>query len=702
MRKLLLLLFVFTFTISLAACKKDETTKDQTSTTEESTTTTERTIDYDSDVTVNVALNYTSGGNLMSISYQKDAAYESLNGTTYTKGDLLPVWETIGEKLNINFVDKATSSDDNTNAQFARLQTEGFAGVDIVNGTGALIGPEGVNGNFVDIGKYLDVMPNLSAFLDANPAVKISMTAADGGIYFTPYFDGFGELELMFLARIDWIEDILDVENPTFDNDGGVTVPTNLTERQIATPIDVDITVANSDGSTRVVNKAYSTNILDTLAAIQNPTGELLAEAFRTHMENTYGDQGYSKLSEVFTGTDAAYDTDELLALMYVVKANPKYLTRNYDGGPNDAIEVFFPREGKGSRIRNLIKSTEMFGARGVISRHEYLYFDEEGLIQDSRYQDDFIEDINTLSHMYQDGLIVQNPEGSTNWRSTLLNSATGFMTFDYNASTTASKMMDNAKAIDSDAEFQAILPPVVNWLGDGEYFHFSESVRSVKNEAWGIPVGVEDDETKLYRILKLMDGLYDYSSTDSIGTIHLYGPEGWTNGTMQYGSDTVYVLSDDAKQEMTDLAGGNHINYLRQYVGATMPIGHIRSLGLEYQVLSDQGRAGIERINTAIAAGTFKLAGQVDSDNPWFDLSPTFYPVTKVDQDMITAAATFRTLYEDNANITLVKYGFSGEGGSLSVADYKELFNMNNIDVYDLIYIKAYRDAYDRIKEAE
>ncbi len=713
MRKFLLLMVVCAFVFGLAACggKKDNT-EETTTTTEgtETTTTTEGTaittesgIDYDSEVTVNVAINYTSGGNLMSISYQKDSAYVSLDGNTYTQGDLLPVWAEIGEKLNINFVDQATSSDDGTDAQFTRLQTEGFAGVDIVNGTGADIGTEGVNGNFVDIGKYLDVMPHLNAFLEANPAVKVSMTAADEGIYFTPYFDGFGEQELMFLARIDWIEDILDVENPSFDTDTGVTIPTALTERQVSTPIDVDIEVANEDGTTRTVNKAYTSNILDVLAAISNPTGEKLANAFRTHIDDTYGDQGYDKLSDVFAGTDACYDTDELLALMYVVKANPKYLTRQHTDGVKDAIEVFFPREARGSRIRNLIRATEMFGNRGVVSRHEYLYFDEDGLIQDVRYEDSFIDNINTLSHVYQDGLIVQNPEeGETNWRATLLNSATGFMSYDYNASSTSSGMMETGTSIDADFKYQAILPPVVDWLGDGEYFHFSESVRSVKKEAWGIPIHVESNETKLYRILKLIDELYDYSSVDSIGTIHLYGPDGWTDGTMQYGSDTVYVLSDEAKSEMNDLAGGNHINYLRQYVGATMPIGHIRSLGLEYQVLSEHGQAGIERLNTAITAGTFKLAGQVDSTNPWYQLSPTFYPVTKADQDMITAAATFRTLYQDNNYITLVKYGFSGNGGSYTEEDYKDLFMMNGIDVYNAIYIKAYRDAYGRIQEAD
>jgi putative aldouronate transport system substrate-binding protein len=281
MKKILSVFLALMFTFALAACGGATTTEN----TESTQATTSSEIDYESEVTLNVALNYVSGGQLMSISYQKDAAYEALNGTTYTKGDLLPAWERIGEKLNVNFVDKATSSDANTNAQFTRLQTENFVGVDLVNATGALLGPEGVKGNFVDIGDYLEYMPNLKAFLDANPAVQVSMTAADGGIYFTPYFDGFGEIEQMFLARIDWIEDILDVTSPTFDTTAAV-VPDNYTRRDVTVPIDVDITVANSDGTTRTVNKAYTANILDVLAGLTNPTGADVANAFRTHMQN--------------------------------------------------------------------------------------------------------------------------------------------------------------------------------------------------------------------------------------------------------------------------------------------------------------------------------------------------------------------------------------------------------------------------------
>ena len=653
---------------------------------------------YEEEVTLNVAINYTSGGELMSITYQKDGVYENFAGKEYTNGDLLPAWEAIGEKLNIKFVDVATNSDENTNAQFTRLQTEQFQGVDLVNGTGALIGPEGVKGNFVDLAKHLNKMPNLNKFLKDNPAVRVSLTSDDEGIYFTPYFDGFGEMENMLLARIDWIEDIIDAENTdNFDTTPAVT-PNNYTRRQVKTPIDVKIKVANPDATTREVTKKYDQNILDVLKGLESPTGKTIADAFRKHIKDTYAEQGYEKLSHVFTGTDAAYDTDELIALFYVLKSNPQYLTREFSAPLTD-VEILFPRESKGNRIRNLFRMTEIFGLRGVFSRHEWLYFNEEGLISDIRAEDRFIDGMNDLAGLYNDKLVVQNPEdGNQNWRATLLSGANGFITYDYNASSTPNNLINAGREKDESLKFQAILPPVVDWLNDGNYFHFTESARSVKNEAWGIPAHVANDETKLARALALVDQMYDYETEDSVGTIHLYGPKGYTDGTITYGNDKVYKLSQNALDEMQELAGGNHINYLRKYVGATMPIGHIRSLGLEFQTLSEQGKLGIERINTAVKAGTLLLAGQTDKTEKWFNLSPTFFPLSKEESSDIATTATFRNIYQDNSLVTILKYGFSGNGGSLTVEAYKESFMYSGKNAYETIYIKAYRDALKRI----
>ena len=118
------------------------------------------------------------------------------------------------------------------------------------------MGPDGAAGSFVNLWNYIDDMPNLKKFLFENPAVAQSIRQGDGGIYFTPYFDGVKELEHMFLARIDWIEDILDAANTNaFD-----TTPVTLGDKyQKETPnaATYSVVVANPDGTTRTVNKSH-------------------------------------------------------------------------------------------------------------------------------------------------------------------------------------------------------------------------------------------------------------------------------------------------------------------------------------------------------------------------------------------------------------------------------------------------------------
>jgi len=640
-------------------------------------------------INLNTAINYQGRG----ITFQESNPYVSLNGKTYTSGMIMPVWEEIGERLNVNFVDvKQTAT---TNDQFQAFATNGFTGADIINGTGVLLNEYGLTGNFVDITKYLNYMPNLNEFLRANPSVRSSITSADGAVYYTPYFDGFGEIEQMFLMRIDWVQDILDVATPAFDT--AAYAGTFTVEPVTPAVMDVDVMVTNANGTTRTVTKAHSQNILDILEGLTTKTGATLGNAFRTYIDDVYGDQGYTNLSDVFVGTDAAYDTDELAALMYVIKANPGFLTREH-ATPKTAVEVYFPRDASNSRIRNLFRGLEMYGVRGAFSRYQWAYFNEEGIVEDARVQQNTLDAVDQLSRMYNDSLIPVSFNETNNWREILLQGSYGFMTYDYNASSTPNGYIAAGSALDPTFRFEAVLPPVVDWMGDGEYFHFSEGVRAVKNEAWGIPKHVESDPVKLARVLQLFDGLYDYSSDDSIGNVHLYGPEGFIDGQVEYNGEMIPAISAAALAEMQALASGNMINYLRRFVGATMPIGHIRSLGLEFQTLSPQGVAGVQRINTAVQAGTFRLAGVYESDNPWYQLSPSLFALT-ANENADIATLTYDDIWADAQLALLVKFGFSGNGGSVTQTAYlTTMVTKSNINTYEEIYKKALNNALARV----
>lgn len=650
--------------------------------------------DFTEEVQLDVAINY--AGNTF-ISYNRPTPYQAPNGKTYNTGSLLPVWEQIGEEWKVNFVDKATSSDSNTANQFTRMATNGFADADLINGTGAGIAEAGMRGEFVNLNDYIDYMPNLKTFLEDNPGVKSSMTSANGGIYFTPYFDGFQEIERMNLMRYDWVKDILDAADTTaFDTD--LVTTQAYYEKNMPDTLDVDVRTGNAAGTAvSTINKKYTQNIIDILDGLTTRNGKTMADAFRQYIDATYGTQ-YAKRSDLFLGFNAAYDADEMVALMRIVQANPNYLTREFGAGNElDHVEVLFPRDN--TRINNLLFFTQAFGVRGFESRNEAFFFGEDGKLVDGRANPANWDAIERLNQLYKEGLIYQNPDlgyngttGSDSIRSNVLKTSSAFMSYDYNGTSTQKSFYEAGRLLDPTFEWGFVLPPVNDWLGDGEYFHFSESVRSVKSEAWGIPAHVTG--LKLSRALKVVDYLYSKEGND----LFLFGPDEWRDGTFVYNGETLPKLSQDTLDEIATLTGGSHINYLRWYMGATLPIGHVRTLGLEYQTLSPDGKASQERINTVFKTEILRVAQLGDTDNPWFKATPSVYALTAEEAETINTQATYRNHWTPANAVNWVKYGFTGEGDWFTRTTYEATLMNGTTNVYTQIYLTYYENALARM----
>ena len=690
MKKVVVLLLTLVVALGLVACNNEKTDVDYNF--ED---------DFTSEVELNVAINY--AGDTF-ISYNRSTPYQAPNNKTYNTGDILPVWEKIGEKWNVKFVDKATSSDSNTNNQFTRMSADGFAGIDLINGTGAGIAAAGMRGEFVDLNKYIDYMPNLKEFLDGNPGVKASMTSANGGIYFAPYFDGFQEIERMVLMRHDWVKDLLDATaTTTFDNTA-VTSQTVYT-RSMPQSLDTNVRTGNAQGTAvGTIRKNYSANIIDVMNALPVRNGQTLANALRAHIDATYGTQ-YAKRSDLFLGFNAAYDVDELVALMRVVQANPRYLTREFGTGtdttaaPLNHVDVYFPRDN--TRIINSIHFAQVFGVRGFESRNEMFFFQPDGKLADARATEANWDAIDKLNSLYKEGLMYQNPElgyggrtGSDVIRSNVLKASNAFMTYDFNGTSMQASFFEDARKLDPTFEWSFVLPPVNNWLGDGQYFHFSESVRSVKAEAWGIPAHVTG--LKLSRALKVVDYLYSKEGNDLV----LFGPDEWRDGTFDYNGEILPALSQQTLNEIRTLTGGSHINYLRWYMGATLPIGHVRTLGLEYQTLSVEGKASQERVNTVYKTGILQVATLGDHENPWYQATPSVYALTAEESDIIAAMATYRARWTDANAVNWVKHGFSGgEGAWVTRAQYQAELTKGTTNVYTQIYLRYYENALARMR---
>lgn len=74
------------------------------------------------------------------------------------------------------------------------------------------------SGMFVPLDEYFDSMPNYSAWLDENPDIKASLTAADGHIYYIPTINVPYNYQPVVMYNMKWL------------NDAGLEVPTTLDE----------------------------------------------------------------------------------------------------------------------------------------------------------------------------------------------------------------------------------------------------------------------------------------------------------------------------------------------------------------------------------------------------------------------------------------------------------------------------------------
>jgi putative aldouronate transport system substrate-binding protein len=633
--------------------------------------------------------------------------YNAADGEEYVAGDFKPVWAELQERLNFTIVDAVPVGAGDTHQAMAALETADFEGVDIVNGPITDFAQFGQEGHFVDLTEYLDIMPNFSNFLEDNSIVETSITSGDGAIYYTPYFDGYDEIERMFIFRADWVRQLLDEDGP-FDTAREVDT---YYEPYIEAPYDFTVEAVTADGSgTQTIRKQASVNVITTQNELQTKDGANLVQALRDHIDTVYAGV-YANRSDLFIGQDAAYDADEMVALFRCVLANTTTLT-----GQSDRLAVpFYPRWYQMGRVVDLLGLSMAFGVRGTESKMGYLYLDESGDMQDARLDIEFYDFIERLNWMYKEGLILEDFDtqgatgglGGNDHRARLNNANLGFATYDYNQTTTA---LNDTVSV-SGFELRPVITPYAEWE-DGEWYPFSSSWRSVKGDGWGIVKSVETeaeatgDPTKLYRALKLLD--YLYSSEGN--TLMSYGPDAWIDGTIEYGGKTVPKLSDDALAEFdTPFTGGNYTNYYRQYLGGMFPIGFVKEQGMEYQTTHPAGQLGIEIINNAVRLGTMRHL-RVDSGvtAPQDKSMPSTFWLTEGDYETLNSETTaFQNAWiasnTDEARMIVVdyiKYGFGEMTGNGDTLLTKEGLISDMIDKGGDTYLLVYSDAYERMPQ--
>lgn len=639
------------------------------------------------------------------IAFDAETAGEGVtlaDGVTYHTGDLKPTWVEMEKILGIKFEDKYQGK--NTTEEFEYWKDR-LAEVDMVSGTASTLTEFGEAGSIVNLADYLDEMPNFKAYLDANPIVRLSVTGntKTGAIYFSPYFDGVNDIERMPLMRVDWIEKLLDGEGEfTAEQSGTTAAP--VYAPYMPTSGKLEIETPTADGTAvEIVTKDYDKggNIIAKMNEKGAMSGVEAVNMLRTYIDETYGGYYGTKRSDLFIGQNAAWDADELVALLRCVVANA------YTLNGTDTVYGLFSREDNNNQRKvDLFRfAGHLFGVRGLESRQDYLYVGTDGELHDARQEADTYEALARMNAMAKEGLIskafLNNEEvNSGNY----LENDLGFMSYDYNQTQT---IMNGTKLHEGE-KYMAAMVPVACWQDGtegGKYMRFTESWRSVKTDGWGISkAGVEGDEAKLKAALALID--YAYSEKGQI--LMSYGPDAFIKTkddgsyeTFLFNGKQMPVIADATAEELQTLAKGNYTNFARKWLGSTLSF--VKSQAFEYQCTHPVGKEGAGKISVAIGLGTIKHPELALAENPWYTSVPTVLPNTKVENDELNTYTELTPKGKfnqgkggENVFVDLIINGFGAEG----FGSAEEAVKTVSDSWHGFEYLMLKQDAWKRLQD--
>ena len=582
------------------------------------------------------------------------------DGITYHTGDLKPTWVEIQNRLGMVFENKYQGNSSTKEFDYWKDQLDQ---VDMISGTASKLNEYGEKGQIVNIADYLDYMPNFAAYLEANPIVMLSITGNvdTGAIYFSPYFDGVNDIEKMPLMRTDWAEKLLNGEGAFTAEQSKQLLPAVYTP-YMPTEGKIPVDVVTPDGtSVEQITKDYDAagNIIAKMNEAGTLDGVAAVNMLRDYIDAAYAGYYGTNRADLFIGQNAAWDGDEMVALLRCVVANPWTLN-----GTDTVYGLFSREENSASRRPDVYRfGLETYGVRGGESRQDYLYIGTDGEMYDARQEPATYEAIARMNALAQEGLISEaflNSEAVKS--SNYMEQDLAFLSYDYNQTQT---ILNSKLQNDEGEKYMPIMVPVARWYDgsneEGVYMRFTESWRSVKTDGWGISVAsVATEPDKLNACLKLID--YAYSPEGQI--LMSYGPDAFikTNEDGSYvnfmfNGKEMPVIADATFDALWELQGGNYTNFARYYLGSTLSF--VKSQAFEYNCTHAIGKEGAAHLSNAIGLGTIKhpILGVVE-DLPWYTSVPTVLPISKEDSDTLSSYTDLNTLFANDDNVFTIMVG--------------------------------------------
>ncbi len=616
-------------------------------------------------VTANLDVSLTYSGKGVFITPHK-TFYNPVEKVNYTAdaNELLPVWKTYQKKLTDKLGTSITIRDaikhgdaikpadefktDRQNKFVSNNANNLNEKIDVYQNTTANINDMGASGEAVDLTDYMDYLPNFKAYLDANPIIEDQMQV-NGHIYYTPYMDGSDYYERMIQMDSYVVEKLLDTSSAAFDETPAVN-DDRLKKTAVDPFIDANNNYASSSQKVNISvgGKSYEVSVKQTkniikqqneLLATAGTTGKQLADQFIAYLNEAYGDitvdgkKVYDKLSKVFIGESAIYNTDDLIALLRVFKANPNFIS----GGKCTSVNPIVPRTNEDNRIESLLNiAGTIYGVQGLSSEKDRLFFATDGTMNDAATAVASYDALNNMAALYDEGLIAQGFQtGSSTVKWAELNFARksagtagyALMEYDYTATQSAFNAKDTngigTKAADgfTSAKLGPVLAPLTYWATES-YDHskplsdrtgktlvrYYEEQRSLKTEAWCIPTTTDN----LRGALELLDYLMSKEGqvyNDFAGEEYWAKNDDGSYKEISYGVDTTPMLSQDAidwySSQDNQALYSDFWTWCRGCLGTTFGLGYIRTSTIDYQSTNLVARDAAKALYDATYAGT-------------------------------------------------------------------------------------------------
>ena len=596
------------------------------------------------------------------------AEYQNpFDGLTYQVGDTLPAWKDFAKKLNLTNINQSISAKVNDNNSYNMLRQsldnlgnyvdENGNKVDLFYNTTSNLNQLADNGKLVNLLPYIEAgqMPALSRFLDNNPSIKNELIHNDA-LYYTPFFDGYQQIERSFIMDTKLVEKLLDEVLP--EGTGQLVSGVSATNDKVITgeasaqpfisgvynyPKEMTIGILDKDLSKKQVVVHQTDNIINLQNDLLNTsdgscTGEALINQFKEYAREAYGDiiDTYcdGKISGIFTSASACYNADDLVALLRLFKANPDVLYGSSTAF--DEVVPVFARQHTDNRIVNILQfGATLYGVQGAGSEVDKLFFGADGKLHDFETQSASFELLEKLHALYTEGLIEEefwsgeipgNP-ADRYFGKTVANPTFGLLEYDYIA--TQSNYNDavngigtkntSRKTSESGFDFSEIevtgIKPILSPLTyvstvsysyqqglDDTYgktlCRYYEENRTLKSTSWAIPYSSDNIDAAI----ALMDLMFTKE-----------GHITQNYGTSEYWTSTDFENTPTLRPELfASIPSGDSWTYFRAAMGTTFGVGHLRPIDLDLQTANEYAKDSYRTIIAAREAG-IQLSSSMD-----------------------------------------------------------------------------------------